>query len=282
MKGEETPSFDFVQPDDLLAAWESTHEGAATRYPVYIPSLGRAETAKTPDLLPQARLVVERAEHAAYVARFGAERVLAMPGDNYGAPSFVRNWIKDHARAEGHARHWQVDDNVQGKIRRHTVENGKHTYVGLPASAALSRVEDFVDLFTNIAAAGLKAQAFSTTMDRPLYLNQQVYSCTLMAENDIRWRDGVAGDTDYSLQVLARGLCTLLVAAYTMQKAKSGAMAGGNTGNIYSGDGRLRNITNLQRYWPTLGIGTTERFGKTVAQTGHIWRRFRQQPEPRF
>jgi hypothetical protein len=58
-------------------------------------------------------------------------------------------------------------------------------------------------------------------------------------------------------------------------------MAGGNTQNIYQGDGRRRNIEGLQEAWPELGIGIKERFGKPVADTSRVWRKFSQLPEKR-
>ncbi|MCI0408274.1 MAG: hypothetical protein L0191_06885, partial [Acidobacteria bacterium] len=64
----------------------------------------------------------------------------------------------------------------------------------------------------------------------------------------IRWR-GVWEDTDYSLQALALGWCTLLFQVYVIEKAKSGSIAGGHT-ELYAGDGRLKRLRWLERTWP--------------------------------
>ena len=90
------------------------------RYPVYIPSKGRAETALTPrfliaDSVPF-KLVVEPQEQTAYASKWGAERLLVLPENDRGLV-FVRNWIKQHSIDSGVERHWQLDDNIRRVLR---------------------------------------------------------------------------------------------------------------------------------------------------------------------
>ena len=228
----------FETVDPLVGVWAGC-ELSSTRYPIYIPSLGRAETSVTPTLLSDYRMVVEDHEYEAYVDRFGVEKVLALPGHGYGTISFVRNWIKEHARAEGHTYHWQLDDNIF-KIKSHFKVDGKSKYVQMPAHFVLGRVERFVEQFSNIGIAGLQHSAFAWASKAPFLLNKQVYSCVLVADNHLRWRRDLIDDTDYSLQVLSDRLCTVLFSEYVIDKAKTESMAGGNTSNIYQGDGRLK------------------------------------------
>lgn len=96
---------------------------SAIRYPVYIPSKGRYEKCLTAQYLDRDgvpfRLVVEPQEAEAYIDRFGSKNVLVLPVGVAGTGSSVpaRNWIKSHSIAEGHERHWQLDDNIEGFTR---------------------------------------------------------------------------------------------------------------------------------------------------------------------
>src|SRR5262245_443972 len=74
------------------------------RYPIYIPSKGRADACLTArfmveDGLPF-HLAIEEQEQAEYASRFGRERLLILPARNQGVV-FARNWIKQHAMAAG-------------------------------------------------------------------------------------------------------------------------------------------------------------------------------------
>src|ERR1039457_6327466 len=90
-------------------------------YPVYIPSKGRADCCLTANCLVRDEvpfyLVVEPQDAGSYESVFGADRVLVLPWDNPGSVIPARNWIKDHATAGGHKRHWQIDDNCH-RFRR--------------------------------------------------------------------------------------------------------------------------------------------------------------------
>src|SRR3954452_13784356 len=92
------------------------------RYPVYIPSKGRYDHCLTGRLLDRDgvpfRLVIEEPEASRYAERFGSSRLLVLPFTGRGSVIPTRNWIKAHAIAEGHARHWQLDDNMDRFLQR--------------------------------------------------------------------------------------------------------------------------------------------------------------------
>ena len=79
------------------------------RYPIYIPSKGRAAKFLTAKVLMRDDVpfvaVVEPQEAAGYAAVVGTERLLVLPFRDRGSVIPARNFIKDHATAEGHARH---------------------------------------------------------------------------------------------------------------------------------------------------------------------------------
>ena len=257
-------------------------EGPLPRYPVYIPSKGRADAGLTANFLVRDRipfrLVVEPQEVEAYAARYGAERVLVLPFSNLGLGSIpARNWIKDHAISEGHYRHWQLDDNIR-LMRR--VYQGKR--IPCHAGVALSACEDFVDRYENVAVAGMNYTMFYYTGGRrkvgpsipPYYLNNRVYSCALV-RNDLpyRWRGRYNEDTDLCLQVLADGWCTVLFNAFLIEKVQTMAMKGGNTTALYQGDGRLKMARSLERVWPGV-VETKRRFQRPQHVVKDSWRRF--------
>jgi hypothetical protein len=230
------------------------------RYPVYVPSKGRADACLTARFLEQDgvpfRLVVEPQEADAYAARHGADRLLVLPFGNLGMGATpARNWIKAHATAEGHARHWQLDDNMAWISRRH-----RNKRIRCDAGPALRAVEDFADRYENVAVAGLNYEMFAVDGQKlpPFHLNVHVYSCTLVLNAiPYGWRDRYNDDTDLCLQVLAGGWCTVLVNAFLVWKIRTMAMKGGMTTELYAGDGRLKMARALERRWP--GVVTTDR-----------------------
>lgn len=243
------------------------------RYPVYVPSKGRHDRCLTAKFLVEDgvpfRLVVEPQERSTYVALFGEERVLTLPFRDLGSSIPARNWIKEHAVAEGHARHWQLDDNIRRMMR---VYRKKRLYCR--AGVALAVVEDFVDRYENVAIAGLNYYFFAVHDIPPFYVNHRVYSCALVLNSlPHRWRGRYNEDTDMCLQVLADGWCTVLVNAFLVRKMWTMTMRGGNTDELYQGDGRLRMARSLERMWPGV-VRTGRRWRRPQHRVYDEWRRF--------
>lgn len=242
------------------------------RYPIYVPSRGRFKLPLTARFLARDRVpfrvVVEREEVEAYAAAVGADRLLVLPESGRGLV-YARNWIMDHSIAEGHARHWQLDDNIGEVVRCY---RGRR--LACDSAPAFAAVEDLVDRYENVALAGLAYRFFAHQCPRPFVRNVHVYSCTLV-DNAIeqRWRLVYNDDTDICLQVLAAGLCTLLVNAFAVDKKRTMTIRGGNTDALYRGDGRLRMARQLERMWP--GVVTVERrFGRPQHVIKAAWRKF--------
>lgn len=236
-------------------------EPSDCKYPVYIPSKGRAENATTPDLLKQAGvefyLVVEPSEFADYREKYG-DCVLCLPFENLGQGSIpARNWIWEHAKTSGNAWHWLIDDNVLGFWRTH----GNRRLVVEQSSAPLRAVEDFADRYENLAFAGLSADGFCPDRQNiaPFVLNTRIYSVTLInTQLPYRWRGKVNEDTDLCLRALKDGWATVLFKAFLMKKAHTskgieggGGMAGGNTDNVYiKNDYRMGFAKSLKEQHP--------------------------------
>ena len=243
------------------------------KYPIYIPSKGRAEIAQTPMFLRDAdipfRLVVEPDEYEAYMTLYGADYVLQLPKSGQGL-SYSRNFCKKHATVSGAKRHWQIDDNVKGIYR---MNKGKG--IKTDTASAMTLLEEFVDRYSNVGLAGLRHQAFVRFATKPFEINQQVYSFyMILNEMPFNFRDHLIEDTDMNLQVITGGWCTILFNAYYMMKTASQTMSGGNTDSEYIGDGTWKRAKRLQLFWQDYVKGIKYNGNKYVCDMGRTWSDF--------
>lgn len=228
------------------------------KYPIYVISKNRAEsrlTSKTLEKMRVAyRIVVEPQEYEKYAAVIDPAKILTLPFSNLGLGSIpARNWCWEHALAEGHARHWIMDDNIRGFIRYN--HNSK---VHVTSGNIFRAMEDFTDRYTNVPMAGPQYDYFVTRkLGRwPVFVpNTRVYSCILLA-NDVphRWRGRYNEDTDLSIRFLKDGYCTLLFNAFLQMKQTTLTMKGGNMDELYKQtsefDGRKEMAFSLMRQHP--------------------------------
>lgn len=244
------------------------------RYPVYVPSKGRADQCLTArffrrDAVPFF-LVVEPQEAECYASCFPTVPRLILPENNQGL-IYARNWIKAHAMSAGYVRHWQFDDNIQCIKRRW---HGKR--IPCKAGVALAVLEDFSDRYENVAIAGLNYEMFLPNGSQcpPFNLNVHVYSATLVLNAlPFAWRLRYNDDTDLCLQVLAAGWCTVLCNVFLVFKTRTMKLKGGNTTDLYQGDGRLRMARSLERMWPGV-VETKRRFRRPQHVIAQAWKRF--------
>lgn len=252
------------------------------RYPIYVPSKGRAEKCRTAQTFARDgvafRLVVEPQESAAYAKLWGRERLLLLPENDRGLV-YARNWIKEHAVRSGAERHWQFDDDVSYMVRLH-----RGYRIPCATNVALAVAEDFVDRYENVALASFNSQFFivasaGTAMRDwpPFYLNSRCYTNFLMMNAlPNRWRHRYNEDTDMTLQVLADGWCTILFNAFMIVTPETMTAAGGQMASAsgsYQGDGRLRMARELERVWPGT-VTTYRRFGRPQHYVKDHWKRF--------
>ncbi len=245
------------------------------RYPVYIPSKGRHHTCQTASALQKDgipyHLVIEPQEADAYASRFGRDRLLILPFRDAGSVIPARNWIKDHAMKAGHERHWQLDDNIQRFFRRWKAER-----IPCRAGLVLRAVEDFADRYENVAIAGLNYDMFMPEGQSfpPFNVNVHVYSCSLILNSlTYQWRGRYNEDTDYCLQVLSGGWCTVLFNAFLAKKIWTMTVKGGNTDALYQGDGRLRMARSLEQAWPGV-VTITRKYQRPQHHIKGHWRFF--------
>jgi len=239
-----------------------------TRYPIYIISKGRWETRHTSKALEKMGvpyyIAVEPQEYDNYIAVIDPKKVLKLPFSNHGKGSGpARNWCWEHSQANGHKRHWLMDDNISEFWRFH---NNKRYRVET-GSAIFRAAEDFVDRYENIALAGCQYKFFCIDdyPYPPYMLNTRIMSCFLI-DNDCpeKWRGRYNEDVDLSIRVLKRGLATMLFYSFLCGKLRTGTVKGGNTSEIYNNyaeDASLKKSQMLVEMHPDV-VTLQERYGR--------------------
>jgi hypothetical protein len=150
-------------------------------------------------------------------------------------------------------------NNIDGFYRLHN-----NLKVQVETGATFKAVETFVDRYTNVGLAGFNYFMFAKRKDAipPFILNTRIYSCILI-DNSLphRWRGRYNEDTDLSLRVLKDGFCTVLFNAFLAMKATTMSMKGGNTDELYQGDGRLKMAQSLYHQHPDV-VTVTQKWGR--------------------
>lgn len=248
------------------------------RYPIYIPSKGRWESRLTVKALDKMaipyRVVVQPQDYDNYAAVIGTNKLLVLPfDDNISGLLRARNWIWEHSIAEGHRRHWQIDDNIRcfGRLL-----NSQR----IPSNdaAIFSDAERHTDMFSNVAQSGLNYQFLAkqgevtSAWTKPFLLNTRIYSCTLNSNTiPFRYRARYNDDTDLSLQVKA-GYCTILYQAFLCYKIRTMVLKGGNTDELYKQtadfDGRLEMARSLYCQHPDV-VKITRKWGRWQHQVNY-------------
>ena len=223
--------------------------------PLYIVSKGRADTRMTSKALEKMgvpyRIVIEDQEHDDYAAVIDEKKILHLDkqyqrdydtfddlGDSKSkGPGAARNFVWDHAIAEGHEWHWVMDDNIRVFYRLN--DNRKIQTTGRGIWTAM---EHFVQRYTNVAMAGPNYYMFAPRKTKvpPFVMNTRIYSCNLI-RNDVpfRWRGRYNEDTDLSLRMLKDKWCTVQFNAFLQQKITTQHLKDGNTEAFYAAEGTL-------------------------------------------
>lgn len=251
-------------------------EPTLPRYPVFVPTKGRAHNPLTIRFLQEDevpfRIVVVPEEVEQYRALVDDSQILVLPRSDLKLVG-TRNWIRDVAEQEGWARHWQLDDNIRRVNRLFMGER-----YNCDSGPALRAIEDFSDRYSNIGISGFNYRFFATPNLEAYSVNTHVYSATLVNHKmPCRWRLIYNDDTDLCLQALSEGWCTVLVNAFLVDKMKTMVVKGGNTDDLYQGDGRLVMARALERMWPH-HVRVERRFQRPQ----HVidWRQFKQRLQP--
>lgn len=268
------------------------------RFPLYIPSKSRSDTASTPRFLDSIsvpyRIVVEAEQFGDYAAEFDESKLLVLDpayqaeydtfddlGDTKSkGPGPARNFIWDHSISEGHDWHWVMDDNISLFARFH-----RNQRIPFGDGTPFYAMEDFCLRYTNIAMAGPNYWMFVPSRDqrKPFMLGTRIYSCNLI-RNDapFRWRGRYNEDTDLSLRMLKSGWQTVQFNAFLQFKMTTQAIQGGNTEAFYAEEGTLPKSQMIVNMHPDV-TRITKRYGRWHHSINYTqWRKRRLRRDPNY
>tara|TARA_B000000557_G_scaffold256337_1_gene248418 strand:- start:657 stop:1523 length:867 start_codon:yes stop_codon:yes gene_type:complete len=246
-------------------------------YPIYVPSKARADVKLTTQALADVGLdfyvVVEPQDAGLYLKHYDMKQLVIMEMNDQGI-GYVRNACKKHSISIGADFHWQVDDNIKDfRVReggKNVVKNTRNVFAA---------AEHYMSHFDNIGIGSLSHSIFAFARNTHVSVNRQAYSCVLVNNSlDIWYRHDCIEDTDYSLQVLDKGYCTILFNKLLMGKAATGQYKGGNTDTVHAGDGRLIRSRKLQEYWPG-AFKVVKKKERWHVAPSRVWDKFPQMPK---
>ncbi len=234
--------FPVRERDDLISKiWiAKSRTLKKPKYPIYIVSKGRWAERTTVRTLDEMnvdfKVVIEEHQHFEYSTYIDQKKLLILPfaGDHGLGPGPARNFCWDHAKKEGHKKHWVLDDNIDGFYRLH--ENMR---IRVGDGSIFRAAEEFIDRYDNIFISGFQYRFFAAPRQkqRPYTLNTRIYSCLLIDHRcPHRWRGRYNEDTILSLDLLKDGYPTLQFNAFLQGKLATQTQGGGNTEEFYSKD----------------------------------------------
>lgn len=251
------------------------------KYTIYIPSKGRAHHGHTAKLLDGCgitnyKIVVEPQDYAAYVERWGEDKIVQLPENDQGI-SFSRSYIKKYSRERGEKFHWQMDDDMISFRLRLNNKNVK-----VDPRNCFSIVETVNDKFSNIGICGITHFAYAFSKKTAMAVNRMVYG-VILANNDVMhdWRPGTNEDLDYSLQTLEAGFVTFAFNTVLFDTFTTGKLDGGNMLNLFAGDGRKKIYEKTAELWPgrfEVKELDSDR-GWTLKHTRRFYEDYRQKPK---
>lgn len=256
------------------------------RFPLYIPTKGRADTRLTSKALDFMRvphyLVVEPQEceiYEKYIKEWEVETGLKSHStileldlnykltyelcDDLGqtrstGPGPARNFAWDHSIKNGYPWHWVSDDNIANFLRLN-----KNLKIKMGDGTCFRVMEDFCMRYSNVMMAGPNYRSFaSQNAAMPAYVkNTRIYSCNLIrndakwvtgerAGKPFRWRGRYNEDTILSLDMLTQGFCTIQFNAFLQDKLRTQRLQGGNTAEFYAVEGTKPKSRMLKEVYP--------------------------------
>lgn len=259
---------------------------AQNKYPLYIPTKGRADSRLTSKAFEFMRmphyLVVEPQECETYLEHIhsweketGLKSVATVLEldlsykdryellDDHGltkstGPGPARNFAWDHAIKTGHEWHWVQDDNIRNFLRLNN-----NLKIKLADGTGFRVMEDFCDRYENVMMAGPNYRSFASQNASmpPFVKNTRIYSCNLIrndakwvtgdrAGQPFRWRGRYNEDTILSLDMLTQGFCTVQFNAFLQDKLRTQVLSGGNSAEFYFKEGTKPKSRMLREAYP--------------------------------
>lgn len=245
--------FDMVDLNEMVYKFIDTGIplSSKNRYAIYIPSKGRPNTT-TAAVLDAAgleyKIVIEPQDYDSYLSVHGHGKLLVLD-KNDGGLRYVRNFIKRYSISIGETKHWELDDDLEQFYIR-----PKSSPKNIPSDAlfCLTAVEHCMDMFSNVALAGICSYAYAFSKRYAVQKNRHVYQCVLF-DNSVTVAESAlcaVEDWDHTFTVLEQGYCTLAFHHIMQKCTPTMKIAGGATTTVYAGDGRKRAYEAFIKQWP--------------------------------
>lgn len=213
------------------------------QYPVFTPSKGRADTAKLPYC---SAVFVEPQDVEAYQRKCPTFPVVyQLPESNQGI-SYVRNSILEFAKSAGLEWYWTLDDDLTSWWR--APKSGEMKPIQIQIQEALEEAEKFAVLNNvGIISLSMGRQWFT---HKPVFLNGMLTAASLINvkhASNCQFRFGNYEDSDFTLQMLHQGHCTLRLRHLAFETIPYG----GKESQIrWMETYEMRSGSKLLEYWP--------------------------------
>jgi hypothetical protein len=217
--------------------------------PIFIPSKGRADTARLLLMpLPRERIniVVEPQDYAIYNAHHHIFKIHTLPENSKGI-TYVRNWIKTYTENNNIHKYWQLDDDITGFYKREGTKMLR---------SDISVLDEAEKQFEPLALAALEYQQIAWSATREVQTNGYCDVCVWVNNTrtfGMRYDAHVEGkeDRDFALQVIAQGERTGRSTLYAFSAPKNGSNEGGLKDIFYDVEGREAECTRrMIEKWP--------------------------------
>jgi hypothetical protein len=246
------------------------------QFKFYIPSKGRSDVMLTHKLLKSYGIdpiiVVEPQEFETYSKNLQGVEIIQLDKNNMGIV-YARNWIKEYNKNIGYEYHWQLDDDF--KSFKYKVNSKKSK---ISSYHVFSFLEELTIMFPNIGLSGFIHDAFAFARKTKFELNKQICSVILVKnDSSAKWELNIIDDTDYSLQLLYSGMCTLNINCISYETIPTMKLKGGNT-EFNSNNGLKNRQIKLQEKYPSF-FKIIEKDGASKIAPSKIWRQFKTEPK---
>lgn len=247
---------------------------------ICIPSLGRPDS-KTARMLSDHDIpffiFVELHELEPYRKRWG-DRVVSLPGRDYGCAAYARNFITQFAKDKGVKHFWMMDDDIRCFYKRKGAG-----LVKVDPVEPLNYGGQFIEKYRNLATFGYPANTWARFAKHPHQINKMNYGCYLVnTEHPFKYTPKTADDLDFCLQILTAGWCTWLNNEYAFDMVPMQSQTGGYT-DIRAEGGDLRRKKAVCAKWPQLRLVRKDNTNLDWrVDSGKIWKQFTHRPILRY
>ena len=221
--------------------------------PIYIPSKGRGDCCMTAKFLKRIgipfSIIVEAQDVPDYTVNGWGPHLLVLPPEFKEKYEYcdalgmtvstgsgpARNFALEHAKQNGFAWQWTIDDNIstfhyktknEQKSCAEVFRADKNNFLEASASLFAS--------FDNVLMGGLEYASFAFEDNVPFVFNRRIFSCNcIRTDMPFRWRGRYNEDVILSLDILKAGYCTILLKKFNCVKLATQKLKGGNTDTVY-------------------------------------------------